>query len=210
MIAHEIDDAGSFAWLAQPADMLERASCALAVAGGCLVVDPVDATGLDDALAPIGPVAGVVTLLDRHRRDAGVLAERHAAPLLIPRALGGSGLALAGTEERTVISRPGWREALLWLPARRLLVCAETLGTGSFFLAREGERLGVHPLARLTPPRKAFARLDPETIAVGHGPPVVGDASVELERVLRTARRDLPRAWSRTAALAWRARGGSG
>ena len=196
-----LDDRGSFAWLAE--DGLDRASCALALDGGCVVVDPVDVPGLDRTLGPLGPVLGVATLLDRHQRDAALVAGRHAAPRLTPAALGG-GVRLPGIEERTVTDRRGWHEALLWLPDRRLLVCVETLGAGRFYLARADDRLGIHPLNRLRVPRRAFEGLEPAVIAFGHGPPLREDAPEELRRVLARARRDLPRAWLGTAAAAFR------
>lgn len=198
----ELDDLGSFAWLAQPDERFERTSAALALDGGCVLVDPLDAPALDSALRPIRPVLGVVTLLDRHQRDAAMLAARHGAPRLLPRALGGQGVALPGIEERTVIERARWKEALLWLPDRGLLVCAETLGTNAFFLARPGDRLGMHPLARLFPVAPAFEGLRPETIAVGHGAPLREGAAEAMRQALAGARRDLPRAWARAARLA--------
>jgi hypothetical protein len=171
---------------------MTRASLALVTEAGCLVIDPVDVPGLDEALSRAGPVVGVVTLLDRHQRDAGAVAARHGAARLLPSALGGQGVRIAGVQERTVIDRRGWHEALLWLPDRRLLVCVETLATADFFLARSGDRLGMHPLARLRPPRRAFQDIEPLTIAVGHGPPLREGASAALDRTLRGARRALP------------------
>jgi len=191
---YPIDDRGSFAWI--PAgDPLDRASSAIVVEGGCLVVDPVDVEGLDAALAALGPVLGVVTLLDRHQRDAAALSERLGVPRLVPIALHGTGLRVPGVEERSVISRAVWHEALLWLPDRRILVVAETVGTGRFYLARPDDRLGLHPFVRFFPPRKTFAGLEPETIVAGHGPPLRDGATAELRRALAGARRDLPRAW---------------
>ena len=200
-----LDDRGSFAWLADAGDPMTRSSCAVVVDGGCVVVDPVDVPGLDDALSAIGPVLGVVTLLDRHQRDAAALAARLGAERLLPLALGGAGLHLDGVEERTVIDRRGWHESLLWLPDRRLLVCAETLATSDPFLVSAGDRLGMHPLARIQPPRRAFDGLDPLVIAVGHGPPLRDGASDALRLTLRTARRSLPRHWARLLPAAVRA-----
>ena len=71
----------------------------------------------------------------------------------------------------------------------------EAVGTIPFFLARPGDRLGMHPLARLRPPRVQLARIDPTTVAVGHGEPVIGEGGIELARALSGARRDLPRAF---------------
>ena len=202
-----LDDRGSFAWLADPAEPIERASAAIAIDGGSIVVDPVDFPGLDEALVPLAPT-GVVTLLDRHRRDAEALSARLGVPRLLPLALGGQGLRLRGVEERTVVAGRWWKEVLLWLPDRRLLVCAETLGTGRFFLVRDGDRLGLHPLARLLSLRGAFADLEPAAVAVGHGAPLLGEAGPELRSLLARARRDLPRAWARAARLALRAGAG--
>lgn len=195
-----LDDRGSFAWLA--GDRLDRASCALALDAGCLVVDPVSVPGLGGLLEPLGPVLGVATLFDRHARDSAPLAERHGAPRLMPVALGGDGIALDGVEERTVATRRGWREALLWLPEPRLLVCTETLGTGRFYLARPDDPLGIHPFQRLHVGPDTFGGLEPAAIAVGHGPPLLEDATAALRRALASARRDMPRAWLRAASAA--------
>lgn len=199
--AHPVDDRGSFAWIANPAESFLRASAALAVDGGCVVVDPVDAPDLDGSLAPIGPVLAVVTLFQRHTRDAAALAARHSVPRVLPWALGGAGVSLPGIEERTVARRPGWHEALLWLPDRRLLACMETLATSEFFLARAGDRLGIHPFARLLPLRSAFDGIAPAAIVVGHGRPLTADASSALLTALSHPKRDLPRAWLRAAKL---------
>ena len=202
---HPLDDRGSVAWLLGAADHAQRASCAIVVGAGTLVVDPVDGDGLDALLSGLPPVIGVVTLLDRHQRDAATVAERLGVPRLTPIALGGSGVAVDGVEERPVFERRSWREALLWLPDRRLLVCAETLGTAGFLLARSGDPLGMHPFARLRPPRAAFAGLDPQVIAVGHGLPLDHDATESMRYVLRRARRQLPQSRLRLVPEAVRA-----
>jgi hypothetical protein len=69
----------------------------------------------------------------------------------------------------------------------------ESIGTIGYFLVHAGDRLGLHPLARLKPPRAALAGLDPDTIAVAHGPPVIGGAAPALRQALIHARGDLPR-----------------
>lgn len=200
-----LDDRGSFAWMLGPSDPATRASAAVVLETGTVLVDPVDSSELAGRLEPLPGVIGVITLLDRHQRDAAVLADRLGAPRLTPRALGGSGVALPGVQERTVFERDRWREALLWLPDRRLLICAEVLGTAGFDLARPGDRLGMHPFARLRPPRAAFAGIAPSVIVVGHGPPVREDASATLERALRTARTGIPLNWARLVPEAVRA-----
>lgn len=203
MRIHSLDGQGSFCWIADETDTLQRASTALAVEGGCLLIDPVDAPDLDEHLGGLLPVLGVVTLLDRHVRDAEEVAGRHGVPRLVPSVLAGQGQPLEwpGIQERVILGAPGWNEAALWLPERRLLVCVEAVGTIGPFLARPTDRLGVHPLLRLRPPRGALA-VDPVAIAVGHGTPVVEDASAALAEALRTARSGLPRAvarWGRAA-----------
>lgn len=203
-----LDDRGSFSWMVGTFDPASRASAALVVDEGTVLVDPVDSPELDRRLASLPPVTGVITLLDRHQRDAAALAERLGVARLIPRALGGLGVALPGVEERSVIDSSRWHEALLWLPDRRLLVCAEVVGTAGYYLAHSGDRLGMHPVARLRPPRAPFSGIVPATIVVGHGPPVHEDAAAALEQALRTGRRELPLNWARLvieAVRAWRA-----
>jgi len=177
--------------MADPSERMQRASVALAVEGGCLVCDPVDADGLDELLAGIGPVLGVCRLLDRHGRDSADLAARHGAPFVEPSELG-STPAFAGIETRVLYRARRWNETALWLPGRRLLVVAEAVGTIPFFLTRPGDRLGMHMLARFRPPRKALDGLDPDTIAVGHGAPVIGHAGPELARALQRPRLEIP------------------
>ncbi len=199
-----LDDRGSFAWIADPSDALARASVAIALDGGCLVADPVDVPGLGEALEVIGPVLGVATLLDRHQRDAALLASRFGVPRLTPLALGGAGIGLPGVEERAVVELKRWKESLLWIPDRRLLVCVETLGTVPYFLARPGDALGLHPFARLLDVRPAFEGLEPAAVVVGHGLPLLTNAAAELAGVLATQRRSLPRAWLNAARAAFR------
>jgi hypothetical protein len=193
MRSWQLDERGSIAWMADPSERMQRASVALAVEGGCLVCDPVDSDGLDQLLAKIGPVLGVCRLLDRHGRDSTALAARHGAPLVAARELG-STPAFASIETRVLYRARRWHETALWLPGRRLLVVAEAVGTIPFFLTRPGDRLGMHMLARLRPPRRALAGLDPDTIAVGHGAPVIGQAGPALARALRRPRLEIPRA----------------
>jgi hypothetical protein len=197
---YPLDDRGSFAWIAGPDEPLLRASTALAIDGGCLLIDPVDHPDLDAAVVPVGPVRGVVTLLDRHDRDADAVAGRHGAPRLVPGVLAGRGepLAVPGVQERVVLSVLGWNESALWVPDRALLVVADALGTIPQFLASDADPLGVHPLLRLRPPRGALA-VEPRAIAVGHGTPVTVDAAAALRRALETARSGLPATWGRAA-----------
>jgi hypothetical protein len=73
-----------------------------------------------------------------------------------------------------------------------------------YFLAGD-ERLGVHPLLRLRPPRKQLGRLEPAAILCGHGEGVFDNAAALLREALSTSRRRIP-AQAASAWRAWRAR----
>ena len=73
--------AGQHRGIADPSERLQRASTAVAVEGGCLVCDPVDADGLDALLAGIGPVLGALPAArsPRPRRRVAGSPSRRAA-----------------------------------------------------------------------------------------------------------------------------------
>ena len=197
MERHDLDEHGSFAWLAHPDEFMERASTAVALdGGGWLLVDPLDAPGLDEALATRGEVRAVATLLNRHDRDAEAIAERHGASRVFPRIMASRGapIALPEVQERTLWKRLRWYEAALWLPDRQLLIAPEALGTAAYYRVGD-ERLAVHPLLRPWPPRLSLAGLHPTAISVGHGRPLTEGADAALQDALRTARRRLPKSW---------------
>jgi hypothetical protein len=194
---HRLDEHGSFAWLAHPDEFLRRASTAIRLDEGWLLVDPVDARELDAALAG-APVAGVATLMERRGRAAEAIAARYNVSTDAP--------LPATLDRRRVVRLPGWHEVALWLPERRLLVCADVLGTVGYFLAGDEEPLGAHPLVRPFPPRRALGRLEPAAIAVGHGAPVTEHATAALREALRTARRRLPAAYRHAWRMSRRAR----
>jgi hypothetical protein len=101
-----------------------------------------------------------------------------------------------------LVSRRRWREVALWWPERRALAVADALGTAPYFTA-PGERLGVHPLLRLTPPRGLLG-LEPEHLLVGHGAPLHGpEVPALLRRALTRSRREIPR-WLAGLPRAWR------
>lgn len=192
---------GGLSWIAHPEEGMQRASHALETEDGLWLVDPLDVPGLDDKLAEIGSVAGVVLLLDRHERDAPQIARRHDVP--VTRAPGIDRSVDARTEDvsgrlpgtefefRTLLDWPGWHEEGLWDGST--LVVPESLGTVSYTTVG-AEPLGVNPIVRIAPPRQ-LADLAPERVLVGHGSPVLDDATVALRDALATARRRLPQAW---------------
>jgi hypothetical protein len=178
-----------FGWIAAEPARLERASHALVADGRVWLVDPVEVDGLDERIAAAGTPAGVVQLLDRHARDSARLAASYGVPLWRTPFAGVGG---APFELLRVVDVPLWREAALWWPEHRTLVVADALGTARYFLG-PGERLAVHPLLRLLPPR-SLAHLEPEHVFCGHGKGVHGaEATGALRHALSTARRGTPR-----------------
>jgi hypothetical protein len=190
-------------WIAHPEETMQRASHALAGEDGVWVIDPVDVVGLDDLLADFGEVRGVVVLLDRHKRDAAAVANRHEVPVYVPQFFDGVADALDAPVERfrhdladsgyavhEVIDTRFWQEAVLFDRDRGVLVVPEAVGTADYF--RTGsERLGVHPMLRLTPPSK-LERLSPGRIRVGHGTGIHDDAAAALEHALAGSRARTP------------------
>jgi hypothetical protein len=200
---------GGAGWVAHPDEEMQRASHALLSDGDVWVVDPVDADGLDEWLTDLGNVAGVLVLLDRHKRDAAVLATRHDVAVHVPRwmsgvatkldarveRLGGT-LADTGYEVQRVIDNPLWQEAALHHPEEGVLLTPEVFGTVDYYCA-PGERLGVHPALRLFPPRK-LGRFDADRLLVGHGEGVATGAGDAIEAALDSSRRNAPGLYVKT------------
>lgn len=172
-------------------EFLQRASHALVTGDGTWLVDPVDNPRIDE----LDGVAGVVQLLDRHKRDCAAIARRLRVPhVVLPR-------APIAPFSFIPISR---REVALWWDDERVLVCGDALGTVGYFRAG-GERLGVHPLLRLRPPR---LDVRPDVVLCGHGPGVFDDADAALREALRTSRRRIPQQLV-SAVRSWRSRNDS-
>lgn len=203
---------GGVGWIARPEEPLQRASHALADDDEVWVVDPVDCPGLDDLLAELGTVAGVVVGLDRHTRDADAVASRHDVAVHLHRPLAGVARNLdapveivddrlgdTGLRTITVVDNPLWSEVALHDAASGTLLVPEAVGTAPHYLA-PGERLGVHPALRLRPPRHALSPLDPDRILLGHGSGVSVRATRTLDDALRNARRNAPRLYAETLA----------
>jgi glyoxylase-like metal-dependent hydrolase (beta-lactamase superfamily II) len=181
-LVDEFDD--GLGWICD--EPVARTSHALRAADGVWLVDPVAPSNtLLQAIAALGEVRGVIQLLDRHDRDCAALAHAFAVPHLTPFA--SNSLLRAPFETVRVAGRRWWREVALWWPERRVLVCADALGTVAYFRA-PGEAIGVHPLLRLTPPRR-LRGLEPERILVGHGRGVHDGAAGALQEALATSRR---------------------
>jgi len=181
------DDWG-LSWIAAEPAHMQRGSHALAHRGGVWLVDAVDGEGLAERIAALGKVRGVIQLMDRHPRDCAALADRYGVPHhLLPRT------AVPGTPFTAIVlaNRPWWREVALWWPERRALIVAEAVGTAPYYLAA-GQRIGLHPLMRLTPPAK-LRRHEPEHLLPGHGPAVSGTGvAADLRRAITHSVRDIP------------------
>jgi hypothetical protein len=178
----------SVGWTPVVPELRRRTSHAVASGGAVWVVDPLDGNGIDERIRALGEPAGVVQLLDRHNRDCTEVARRLGVPLhLTPF----TGVPEAPFEVAKVLDVPGWHEAALWFPAERILVCADAVGSASYFRAK-GERIGVHPVLRLWPP-KVLASFQPRRLLLGHGEGLSGDeAATALHTALRTSRRRFP------------------
>lgn len=213
-------------WMAHPDEEMQRASHALVVDGSderrssgnraasgddVWLVDPLDAAGLDEELAALGTVAGVVVLTNSHGRHADRLAVRHDVAIHVPACfdldahpvsgfdapverfddeLGDTGFDLVWEKDGH-----GWKECALYHPDRRTLVVPDALMTALF--TREGGRLEVFPLFRWSPPRQELGALAVDRILVGHGEPIVDDAQAALNEALAGSRRGAASAMAR-------------
>lgn len=200
---------GGVGWIAYPDETMQRASHALAVDGDVWVVDPVDAEGIDDLLEEYGEVAGVVVLLDRHKRDAASFARRHDVSVWVPAFMDGVAEELDAPIERfrheladtgytlhELVDNPLWQEAVLYSDENYVLVVPEAVGTAKYFRTAD-ERLGVHPMLRMFPPTK-LGRLGPGRILVGHGHGIHENAEIDLKDALENSRRRTPNLYWKT------------
>jgi hypothetical protein len=175
---------GGFGWIVDD-ELMRRCSHALVVGGHVWVIDPVDGDGVEERIRASGEPAGVIQLLDRHKRASRALAARLGVPHHeVPVEL----IHDAPFEFLVVRKGWAWKEVALWWPERRVLVCADALGTVAYFVAR-GERLGVHPLLRLIPPRRRLGNVQPEVVLCGHGEGILSGAAPLVHEALGTARR---------------------
>lgn len=203
------ENAGGVGWIAYPNEKMQRASHALAVDGEVWVVDPVDAKHIDELIAEFGEVAGVVVLLDRHKRDADAVARRHDVPVYLPHIMSDirsefdapvevfyEELADTGYQAHEVIDNFAWREVALYNEDTGVLLVPEAVGTAEFFRTGD-ERLGVSPALRLFPP-KELADLTPKRILVGHGSGIHDAAPAALRDAISGARRRAPGAYAKS------------
>jgi len=183
-----IDELGfGIGWVSPERPKLQLASHALQADGGVWLVDPTEADGVEERVRALGEPAGVLQLLDRHNRACADYAARLGVPHnRVPFEQVGP------FEPIPVVRQRFWREVALWWPDRRVLVCADALGTVPHYFALGGERLGVHPVLRLTPPRQ-LADVEPEHVLCGHGAGVHENAAEAVRAALDNSRRRAPR-----------------
>ncbi len=214
---HEIDRFdGGVGWIAYPDETMERASHAVAVPNeesetdDVWVFDPVDAPELDELLAELGSVTGVVVGLDRHKRDSAAIATRHDVAVWVPEWMTGVAAELDAPVERfgdrladtgfeafriRDSSLPPWQEAGFF--DGETLIVPESLGSSSYFRG-DRERIGVHPMLRLTPPTTVLSGLNPDRVLVGHGVGVLDDAAIAVEDALSNSRGKAPGLYAKT------------
>lgn len=194
---------GGVGWIAYPEEAMRRASHAVAVDDKVWIIDPVDADGIDELLAEYGDVAGVVVLLDRHKRDAAAFARRHDVSVWVPAFMDEVAesidapverfrhdLADTGYAAHELVDNRLWQEAMLYSDETGVLVVPEAVGTTSYFRAGD-EVLGVHPMLRMTPP-ESLTRLEPDRLLVGHGHGIHEDVHEALVEAIEGSRRHTP------------------
>jgi hypothetical protein len=187
---------GGFGWVVD--EFMGRCSHALVDDGRVWVIDPVDGDEVEERIRAAGTPAGVVQLLDRHNRDCASLAARLGVRHhVVPQGSLGPFAPVVVKDSRS------WKEVALWWPDRRVLVCADVLGTAPYYRAGS-ERLAVHPLLRLRPPHRQLGALQPDVILCGHGDGVFAGADAALREALSTSRRRIPGQLA-SAFRAWRA-----
>jgi len=175
-------------WVSRDKPRLRMTGHALVANGRVWLVDPVVGE-VEKQIRALGEPAGVIQLLDRHERACSDFVRRlgvphHRVPF--------GGVDGAPFEFVPVVRQRFWQEVALWWPERRVLVCGDALGTVPHYFALGGERLGVHPLLRATPPRQ-LGRFDAAHVLCGHGEGVHDQAAAALRDALASARRRLPR-----------------
>jgi hypothetical protein len=187
---------GGFGWIVE--EFMERCSHALVEDGRVWVIDPVDGEGVEERIRAAGTPAGVLQLLDRHNRDCSAFAARLGVRLhLVPHGSLGP-FAFIGVRDSG-----SWNEVALWWPGRRVLVCADALGTAPYYRSGD-ERLAVHPLLRVRPPRRQLGALQPDVLLCGHGEGILEDADTAVREAFSTSLRRIPGQVA-SALRAWRA-----
>lgn len=184
-----------FTWMAHPEADLQRSSQAIEVNGDVWLVDPLDAANIDDKLADLGEVVGVVVLGSHHERHADRLARRHGVAVHVPEWFRASGRAFEAPVEdiSNELDETGFellflrdnafrQEGALYHPVRKTLVVSDTLMT-ALFTSKPG-RPELFPPARIRPTYDALRGLEVDRMLLSHGVPVFDDVEAKIERAL--------------------------
>lgn len=200
--------AGGVGWMAHPTEIMRRTSHALATDEGVLIVDPVDAVGVDDLIAEFGNPKGVVTLVNFHKRDANEVARRHGVPIYVPEPMEGiasefdaptepvglgdtlGGYELIEVYDGTILGEEVYEYALYNGTTLRI---GCTIG-GAPFQRVKNERLGMALIRRHDPNPEALEHVEPQRVLSGHGVGVHENASDALSQALENARQRYLRA----------------
>lgn len=193
---------GGVGWMAHPTEIMRRTSHALATDEGVLIVDPVDADGVDDLVAEFGDPEGVVTLVNYHKRDADEVARRHGVPIYLPEPMDGiaseleastepvglgetlGGYELVEVYDGTILGQEVYEYALYNGTTLRI---GCTIG-GAPFQRVKNERLGMALVRRHDPNPDALNHVEPERVLSGHGAGVHENAADALSQALASAR----------------------
>lgn len=212
-----VEWAGGMSWVVT-GETGRRASHAILDKDGVWLFDPLDVPGVRDLIADLGEVAGVAVLSNYHTRDSGKFAERYGVPVSIPSWMNrveerveapvvrfDGELSGTGFSVRRASPIPGWREGIAYREHDGTLYVPDVLGSAPVFTVGD-ERVGVYLLARMFPPRHAFADVQPDRILFGHGAPIMDGAADSLADALSSARRRFPHAlatngWTQLRAL---------
>ncbi len=181
----------SLGWIAPTPAFMQRTSHAVLGAHGVWLFDPVFSEEMMQRAQSLGPIVGVVQLLDRHPRDCARIADQLGVPLhVLPDYPPEPGdFEILEVPRRRV---PRGREIAAGFPDSGILCVAEALGGAPYFRAR-GEVVGPHPVLRLFGPPRRLSGLTPTHVLCGHGPGLhAGDAGGQIDVAITHARRHIP------------------
>lgn len=193
---------GGVGWMAHPNEIMQRTSHALATDDGVLIVDPVDADGIDDLIAELGNPAGVVILSGFHKRDAEKFAHRYDVPIYLPDQMERIGSDFDAATERVSLGDSlggydlinvydgrvlgeNWYECALYDGTTLQIGCS--IGSAPFQRVKN-ERLGMALIRRHDPTRENLEHVEPDRVLSGHGAGVHEHAAEALARALENAR----------------------
>ena len=135
-MARIVDDRDwGFGWIGDESPRSQLAGHALLANGRVWLVDPPEPGPVEERIRDLGEPGGVIQLLDRHNRASAALAERLGVPLwVVPVRT----VADAPFDFVPLVRNRWWVESALWWPDRRVLVCADALGTVAHYFRLSG------------------------------------------------------------------------